>query len=103
MRDKQRGENQRCWLARTMILLGVLVLVFSSTLSWIITGVLQPGGIYVPNGQHIFHIGEQKGGSLKHSFRIYNFRPTTLILQAEPDCSCHTYRGENQRSDRLTT
>ena len=82
----QPVRSQR--LAYTFLILGILTLVFSSKITNFMTGAFQPGGIYIPSPQYTFAQSEQKGGSLSHIFRIYNFRPTSITLTAEPDCGC---------------
>lgn len=88
IQPRPKPARSRRKFAYASLVSGALLFAFSNSVSHFVTGITQPGGIYIPASQHAFAQAERKGGSLSHTFRIYNFRPTSLSLTAEPDCGC---------------
>lgn len=67
---------------------GVLMVLFHRTVDDYTRGLFQPDGIYIPQPSYTFAQHEAKGGVYSHTFRVYNLRPRTLIVEAQPDCGC---------------
>ncbi len=61
-------------------------LLFSSVARDYVIALGSPDGIYIPNARHEF--SPMRGGSLAHTFRVYNLRPRRLAVRVEPDCDC---------------
>lgn len=67
--------------------IGLLLVAGHRVLQDYVQGSTAPDGIYIPDAGYT--IPNPTGGeSYTHTFRIYNLRPRTLSLRAEPDCGC---------------
>lgn len=84
--SKQNSRLRKITLG--MAVVGMLTVLFQNTVDDYIRGLFQPDGIYIPQPTYKFAQHEAKGGVYSHTFRIYNLRPRTLLVQAQPDCGC---------------
>ncbi len=46
-----------------------------------------PDGLYIPDARHVVPDGTPPG-NYSHTFRIYNARPHSVVVEAQADCGC---------------
>lgn len=78
--------NKGRLISITLIVIGILLISIVCTGNRLLNEIPE-GGIFVY--QPICDLPRTKGiSTYKHTFRIYNFRSTTLEVDAHPGCGC---------------